>query len=512
MSTAIPAQLQLRPLRAKPGLEQAASPLSDWLPFVFLALHIPMALLLSRSTQVSTLHGVLTAAVGVWLAVRSGKHPERVAYAAAYVVGAEVLWRMTRSDVYWEFGKYAISGIFLIHLMLNRPRKLPSAPLLYLGLLMPSTFITLMSVGDYLELHKALSFYLSGPLALTVAWCFFSQLKLSTKQLQHMFFALLCPTLGVATVALSGTLTVSRLAFTSESNIATSGGFGPNQVSGALGLGAVCALIWLVTSKHGWIKKFLIFSLLAVLASQAALTFSRGGLYNAAGSSIVALCFFLKDRQSRGRMIMAIGAIVLVGSFVILPNLDEFTGGALSARFKDVGVSKRDAIVRSDLNLWMENPVLGVGVGMAAVGRNMPHTEITRLLAEHGLFGLTALGVLLISSVQAVIRARGNKGKAVASSMVAFTLLFTLDKAMRLAAPSFTFGLAFAMLIPDEDPRRRKRRRSRSITGRRNLMNLRRRLPGRTSHRRGDESFNEQIESTVIACTWPPATHQSPTP
>jgi O-antigen ligase len=295
--------------------------------------------------------------------------------------------------------------------------------------------------------------------------------------MQRVFLSLIAPTLSVAAVAMFGTLTAKNLAFTDESNFATSGGFGPNQVSGALALGIVCALVWLLANKDGWINKGIIFAVLAFLGIQSALTFSRGGLYNAAGSAVIAIYYLMRDRGSRLRVIAAVGVILLVAIFIVAPRLDTFTGGAISTRFKDVDLAHRDDILRSDLALWQENPVLGVGPGRAAIGRSMPHTEVTRLLAEHGLFGLTALIVLLISAVQAARQAPTNAGKALSGAMVTFTFAFLCDKAMRLVAPSFAFGLAFATLMPDEMEPKRQSNRSNGLGSRPKLKRSWRRRP-----------------------------------
>ncbi len=447
----VSSQLQFRqaPVSGSKGAETDVRGI-DWHTILSLCFHAFLGLLLARFITLSTAHALLTITVGLLLAVRSRKQPERVAYIAAYIVGAEVLWRMTDAQIFWEFGKYASSGVLLLFLVLHRRDKLKGMPFLYFALLMPSILLTVIGVADFSEFRQSLSFYLSGPLALAAAWCFFRDLRLSATQMHRVFLALLCPTVSMATIALFGIVTSDHMDFTNESNFAASGGFGPNQVSGALALGMVAALLWLLTSKGGWINKLVLFAVLVFLATQSALTFSRGGLYNAAGASVVALYFLLRDQRTRGGAILAVGAILLVGVFIVLPRLEQFTGGAISTRFTNLDLAHRDEIINADFVLWSENPVLGVGPGMAAVHRRMPHTEITRLLAEHGILGLIAIIVLTLSAAQAIRHARNNSGKAVAGSMVTFSLLFMLDKAMRLAAPSFAFGLAFATLITND--------------------------------------------------------------
>jgi hypothetical protein len=202
-----------------------------------------------------------------------------------------------------------------------------------------------------------------------------------------------------------------------------------------------------------------ILGVLGLFTFQAALTFSRGGLYNAAGASAVAIFYLLKNRGVRLRVIMAVSMIALLAGLVIIPTLGHLTGGTITKRFSSIDVAHRDAIARSDLLLWQEEPIFGVGLGMSGRGRRLPHTEGTRLLAEHGTFGLAAIFILLIGAFQSIRKRRTPAGKAVAGSMVTFSLLFMLDKAMRLAAPSFAFGLAFAALLPDQPaaPRARPR-------------------------------------------------------
>jgi hypothetical protein len=55
----------------------------------------------------------------------------------------------------------------------------------------------------------------------------------------------MCPAVSIAALALFGILTNPDITFNTESNFATSGGFGPNQVSSMLGLGALSLLFFL---------------------------------------------------------------------------------------------------------------------------------------------------------------------------------------------------------------------------------------------------------------------------
>src|SRR6186997_2370656 len=77
-----------------------------WIWFIIFSVsHIPLALLIYRSTMIATVHALTTFAVGLWWSMSGSRNVPRVVYTAAYIVGAEVLWRMTGATVFWEFGK-----------------------------------------------------------------------------------------------------------------------------------------------------------------------------------------------------------------------------------------------------------------------------------------------------------------------------------------------------------------------------------------------------------------------
>ena len=75
--------------------------------------------------------------------------------------------------------------------------------------------------------------------------------------------------------------------------------------------------------------------------------------------------------------------------------------------------------------------------------------DIARLLAEHGLLGLAAGLLLLVMAAQRFLyirQMRSVAAKALIAPMVIWALLYMIDKAMRLVAPAFTFGLSFIII------------------------------------------------------------------
>lgn len=414
----------------------------------FCLLHIPVAILEYQFKSSSTVHALAVFGLGMWFAITAPERPHRVAYVGAYITGAEVLWRMTNAQVFWEFGKYATASIFLVAIV--RRGRLMGSPLMlgYFALLLPSIGVIVFRLGT--DAQEPISFNLSGPFAMMVAALFFSQLKLSKAQIQRLFLMVVGPLVGIASITFFAVYTAKKITFTVNSNLVSSAGFGPNQVSAALGLGALFALMFIVfgNTSRG-LKLFMLGSML-FMAVQSALTFSRGGLYNFVGATILASIYLARDARTRLRLFVVAVIAFALCSFVIFPRLDSFTGGSLGTRFSSTNTSSRVEIALDDLRVWRQHPLLGVGPGGSKTEDvDTAHTEFVRLPAEHGSLGFLALLLLIYAAVKNVRKAKTVKAKAFALCVTGWSFLFMLNAAMRTVAPAFVFGLAFATIVPE---------------------------------------------------------------
>jgi hypothetical protein len=432
---------------ARPRLRLADVPTRDRWLLLFVAIHGPLALWLRAVSFVPAYHALATLAVGL-LYVTVRYNPPLAVSAAAYVAGAEVLWRMTGTGLFWEFGKYSIALILLVAFArLPHHRTTSWWGLFYLGLLAPSVGLTVQHLGLTLA-RDAISFNLSGPFTLAVAVLYFSSIQASSIDLEMAVFALLAPIVGVLTICSVATLTAGSIQFYAESNYVTSGGFGPNQVSAVLGLGALLSLLVAFQHARPWMR-WTFFGLSGAFLVQGVLTFSRGGVLNAV-ICIGFLCIHLV-RQPRVRA-MVLGMLVVftfLGTLVIFPRLNEWTGGALEERYATTTGGLRKTIMEEELDIWRENPLMGVGPGMSKYYRAdllgfevASHTEFTRLLSEHGTLGFLALLVLVGVAANAYLRAPTALEKAWVSAFSSWTFIEMSHSAMRIAVISLLFGLA----------------------------------------------------------------------
>jgi len=445
---------------------------------LLIALHIPLGLLLYQYRVLTWIHPIAVLVLGLFFAIRKNQKLERVAYLAAYIVGSEVLWRMARTEVFWEFGKYAVALIMMVALVRRRQWRLPPWPSVYLLFLVPGSMLTVL--GDTLgDAKDKISFNMSGPLLLFVSCWFFSSVRLTPAMVKRLLTLLAVPVISVLMISLFYTVTVENIEFGHESNLITSGFFGPNQVSSMLGLGAFICLSLYLLFRNSFIEIAFISAFALLFAAQSVLTFSRGGMYNALGAAIAVMLFRLGDLQHSLKQIAPVLALGVLFFFIVFPYLDNFTGGALQSRFENTGTTGRTEIVEADMQIFANNPLLGAGVGEAkqlreayfgrAVGA---HTEFARIIAEHGLFGIFAIISLLIGFIGRLGTERSNLTKALAAGAVVWSSLFMLNAGMRLAAPSFMWGLSFLVVVVPH-PARRIPKRARG----RNAMRLRAETP-----------------------------------
>lgn len=437
------APLSPNPFLAKRTVEQFKFPL------MLILLHLPLGIALYNSGLLAVVHPYAALAVGLYWAIDRRIKLERAAFAAAYIVGAEVLWRMAYANIFWEFGKYGAAAIMIVALVRRGYTKIPTLPLLYMLLLLPACILTFIN-NDIVTARDRISFNLSGAFFLLVSCWFFSYCKINLVGLQKLFFALIIPLLSIAVTTLFYTVTASNIQFNDESNFATSGGFGPNQVSAMLGLGAFLCIAGYAILKLSFSFRVFLGVMIIFFATQSVLTFSRGGMYNAVGASLILIGLQLRNPNSAIKKILPIIGIGALFVLMIFPFLNNFTGGNLQDRFEDSDSTHRVELIETDFQVFMENPVLGVGVGAARESRAeilefkaASHTEFSRMISEHGIFGLLSIVALLLTILFNMRRAKSNLEKAFIAGVVVWSFLFMLNAGMRLAAPSLIWGLSF---------------------------------------------------------------------
>ncbi|MEM7086950.1 MAG: O-antigen ligase family protein [Bacteroidota bacterium] len=385
---------------------------------------------------------------------------DEVLIAAAYMTGIEVFARMTGGAISYEFAKYAVMG-FLVIGMFYRGFNRNSWPyLFYIVFLIPGIFFSAMNLDYETSVIKALASNLSGPVCLGISALYCYDRRISSERLQHILLALLLPIVTTTIYLYLFTPSIRDVVTGTQSNFEASGGFGPNQVSTILGLGIIILFSRLFMYKSRLLNVIDV-SLLGLVAYRAIVTFSRGGVITSLICISVFFLVYLKYSDAKVR-VQSLPKVLTIAGVVLMVWIwsSLSTGGLIDKRYANEdasGRAKQDLttgraeLFNSELEAFYKFPLTGIGVGkikeyrLEQTGReSASHNEVSRILSEHGLFGLMALAVLLFNPL--IVRFK-NRSNLFLFSFVVFWFLTINHSSMRLVAPAFVYGLAILTIV-----------------------------------------------------------------
>ncbi|WP_055435377.1 O-antigen ligase family protein [Lacinutrix algicola] len=391
--------------------------------------------------------------------------------ACGYIIGAEVFIRMTGGSLLYEASKYMVIFFSIVGIISTRISQKSFVYVLYLLLLIPGIFVTGFNQTTETIIRKAIAFNLSGPVCLGFVAIFCYQKAIMYSSFQKLLLYIGLPLISTTTYLFLYNPSVSEVISSTGSNYSTSGGFGPNQVATVLGLGMFIFCVRFFSKAPYKLFKIINVFLLVVISFRAIVTFSRGGIFVA----IIMMAFFILFyyKKSTGKNRKRVGLlttlfIVLGLSIWALSSIE--TGGFIDKRYnnedalgrekKDISTGRTD-LMAFELNAFLENPFLGIGVGKSKELRfektgvkAASHNEMSRILSEHGLFGLFAFGILFITPLLFRIR---DKSNIFFYSFFLFWFLTINHSSMRIAAPAFVYGLCLLSINYKEPSIREKR-------------------------------------------------------
>ncbi len=431
----------------------------DKLLMLFVLAHIPLALWIRESPDAVIAIGMLTLGIGVGSALFGSRSGSLPMYCSAYMMGFECVYRTTEAYsplLRYEFAKYSV--IVMLGIGVFRWRKsgrLSTLPITYGLLLLPSTIFALlfsMSIFELGKVHRLVSGTLSGPCSLMVCALYFSQCVLSRRKLHNLVLV------ALASISVSGVFGIynvvtlgDAIRYGQGSNLEASGGGGPNQVSNTLAIGA--ALCWLILLGPALKLRQRIFyggTLLALLVPML-FTFSRGGVYSLLLVVVTTFVVAFRTRRFRTQTLVVACVLGLLVILIVWPALNRVTAGSATERYSDLQ-DARWGLAIAELKVWAANPLLGAGPGLGRyevkqyLGRVFTaHVEFTRLLADHGMFGLLAMIVFFLGFVRNYRAARSDWKLWVLGLMV-FTCAYWGQAATRTLGQGFMYGLLWAKL------------------------------------------------------------------
>ncbi len=438
------------------------------LSYVYLIIiHAVIALIIFALPFLSKVYALLIPVIGFFVVYRTKNKNNEVLIVAAYMVGVEVFLRMTGGNFNNEYVKMNVLFFMLLGMSYSNFSMNAFVYWAFLLLLVPGILVTSLTADFNADIRKLLVFNLSGPVCLAISAIYMYKRRILFTDLQNVIIAMGLPVITTATYLFLYTPSIKDVVTGTSSNFATSGGFGPNQVSTILGLGMFVLFTQLVLFSKS--KKQIILNgiMLLFLSYRAVVTFSRGGVITAVVMIIclLFLLYFFSNARGRGKFtLIFIVTALMAGGIWSYSSLQ--TSGLINKRYANqdaAGRTKKDrlggreGIMDAELKLFMENPVIGTGAGMGKQLRKesfgmevASHNEITRMLSEHGLFGIFGLLILFIAPFIVYIN---NRQHLYFLSFYFFWLLTINHAAMRTAAPAFVYALSLLLVqvkIPEK--------------------------------------------------------------
>jgi hypothetical protein len=371
----------------------------------------------------------------------------------AYLLGFELVARMAKTYpwVPFETGKYFLlgAGVFLY---IGSKTRAYWKGLLMFAILLPAAFIDLSDMTDF----SHIVFNLFGPLGMALGIGVLYNKQITENEFNQLLKAIWLPILASSSYLFIKTPDLDTIEFTLHAQSTTTAGHATNQVSTILGLGVfLSAYSWLNRLNFSGFRQT--DALVTMLMTfQGLISFSRGGIIVGILAiimyiSITSFTGFESKKGKRSRYFLNI-VLVTFGLLFTFRVTDKITDGKLLLRFQGesegtlIGSKEKDlahittgrtVILLQDIDLWLDHPIFGVGVGASMYLRGggeevlASHLEPSRLLAEHGLFGLLFIFFLIQTGANVWVKNKNNRYRAILATLYFIGFATTLHAGMR---------------------------------------------------------------------------------
>lgn len=397
--------------------------------------------------------------------------------ACAYFVGLEVFMRTTKGSVSYEASKYLVILFMMIGMFYKGVSGKSYPYFIYLMCLIPSIFVASTTLSFDANFRTNIAFVLSGPACLGFAALFCYDKRVSLKELQTIMLFMLLPLITHAIYNFFYTPDIKEIITNTASNTKASGGFGSNQVATVFGLGMFILTIRFFMKSPTMGLKLLNIGLLGILTFRALVTFSRGGIF---ATIIAVLAFFWVyygtiNYRKRNELIKYM-FLFCISIFATWLYTSTQTSGLLNKRYAnedslgrekgDISTGRTDLFIE-EIEGFVNNPVFGIGSSRAKDQRIedsgqgvISHNEVSRTLAEHGVFGVFILIILIFKPLYYRTQ---NKNNIFFYAFLCLWFATINHSGMRIAMPAFIYALALLNVKNEKRPIHRKQLKEQNL-------------------------------------------------
>jgi hypothetical protein len=424
--------------------------------FYLILIHVFIGMLIFALPFLAKVYGYSIFLFGIYVVIKLQNRNDECLLVAGYVVGSEILLRMTGGNITYEFSKYEVM-IFLFLGMYYKGFSRGAIPYwLFLLLLVPGVVMTGFVLDYDSDIRRAIAFNISGPVCLAFSSLYTYRRKMPLEQINNILLCIGLPIISCTVYLIFYTPNIRDIITGTASNYETSGGFGPNQVATFLGLGMFIFFSRIILESRSKILLVINLVIAANITYRGMVTFSRGGMITGFLMIVLLLSFLYLKSNYKGKVkLNYIFSVIVIAMVVIWGYTSYQTGGLINKRYANqdaAGRAKksqftgREDIAKNEIDIFFEYPIFGAGVGKGVEIRKkqtgvfvVSHDEITRMLAEHGSFGALGLLILFVTPLFLYFE---NKFNMYLLCFVAFWFFTINHAAMRTAIPAFVYSLS----------------------------------------------------------------------
>ena len=439
----------------------------DLFYFKLILFHAVLGLVVYLFPFVAKIYGYAIFIVGIYYVIKTQNKHNEALIAAAYVVGSEVFLRMTGGNPLYEIAKYGVMLFIFMGMYYSGFAKSATPYWIFLLLLIPSIVLTTFVLNFGTNMRNSIAFNISGPVCLGVASIYTYRRKIPLEEMNSILLSMGLPIVTCMVYLTFYTPNIRDIITSTQSNFMTSGGFGPNQVATFLGLGMFIFFSRVILESRTKFTLALNLLIAINISFRGIVTFSRGGMVTGFLMILLLLLFLYYKSNFKGRVKLNYIMVFIAVAMVTTWAYTSFqTGGLIDKRYanqdaagrkKESQFTGREEVAQNEIDLFLKNPIFGVGVGKGVELRYeetgvgvLSHDEITRMLAEHGSLGIVGLLILFFTPLVLYVE---NKFNMFLLCFLAFWFLTINHAAMRTAAPAFVYSLSLLNVYFEEKSR-----------------------------------------------------------
>jgi len=432
--------------------------------FQIIMFHALLGFLVYLVPFVSKIYGYSIFIVGVYYVLKTQNKKNEALIAAAYVVGSEIFLRMTGGNPLYEISKYGVMFFVFMGMYYSGFSKGATPYWIFLLLLVPGIVLTTFVLNFDTNMRNTIAFNISGPVCLGVASIYTFRRKIPVEQMNAIILSMGLPIVTCMVYLIFYTPNIRDVITSTQSSYETSGGFGPNQVATFLGLGMFIFFSRTILESRTKFMLGLNLFIAINMSYRGMVTFSRGGMITGFLMILLLLLFLYYKSNYTGRVKLNYVIVFIGVAMVTTWTYTSFqTGGLIDKRYanqdargreKESQFTGREDVAKGEIDLFLKNPIFGVGVGKGVELRKaetgdgtLSHDEITRMLAEHGSLGIVGLLLLFFTPLFLYVE---NKFNMFLLCFLAFWFLTINHAAMRTAAPAFVYSLSLLNVYFEE--------------------------------------------------------------